>query len=307
MAHITIAASASAFAELFKVIRDNFTISKSDSGSFGPFSASYNLQAHLENGVLQLNDDNTIEVDNIDIVFDVLSVQVCFAIPGWCTPGFCIVPDPWNGCLVGFPSICIPPGGGTTICAGIDLSGLVTEINEFRARLKTVYFVDPARLPAWSDLDAEFNGHPNKWQIFIDPILVSLDPIDLPATIGNLFEQAVEDAINALIPSWVPDWAVDLLWSIIGPVVDLIKGILGIVDEIEDWLSDLLGNQFDILSPIATAIADHFASDNPIYEFEDPYPILPGEAGLIPVKIPIRNLIGEVNSDEMIVSADVGA
>jgi hypothetical protein len=307
MADITIAASAKAFEELFKVIRDNFTISQADSGTFGPFSASYNLQAHLENGSIQLNNDNTLEINNLDVVFDTLMVQVCFAIPGWCTPGFCIVPDPWNGCLVGFPSICIPPGGGTTICIPLDLSGLVTEINEFRARLKTVYFIDPARLPAWSDLEAEFNGHPNKWQIFIDPVFVSIDPIDVPATVGNLFEQAVEDAINSFIPSWVPDWAVDLLWSIIGPVVDLIKGILGIVDELEDFLSDLLGNQFDILSPISTAIADYFASQDPIYEFEDPYPVLPAAPGLIPVKVPIRGLTAVVNSDEMIVTADVGA
>ena len=307
MADITIAASENAFEELFKVIRDNFTISESDSGSFGPFSASYNLQAHLENGSVQLNNDNTIEINNLDVVFDTLMVQVCFAIPGWCTPSFCIVPDPWNGCLVGFPSICIPPGGGTTICITLDLSGLVSEINEFSARLKTVYFIDPARLPAWSDLEAEFAGHPNKWQIFIDPVFVSIDPIDLPATVGNLFEQAVEDAINSFIPGWVPDWAVDFLWSIIGPVVDLVKAILGIVDELEDFLSNLLGNVFDILSPIITAIADYFASQNPIYEFEDPYPVLPGAPGLIPVKIPIRDLTAVVNSDEMIVSADVGA
>ena len=71
--------------------------------------------------------------------------------------------------------------------------------------------------------------------------------------------------------------------------------------------SHLLGNLFDILSPIATAIADYFASKNPIYEFEDPYPVLEGEPGLIPVKIPIRKLDAVVNTDEMIVTANVGA
>ena len=45
---------------------------------------------------------------------------------------------------------------------------------------------------------------------------------------------------------------------------------------------------------------------NPIYELEDPYPILESSGGLIPVKIPIRDLAAEVNSKEMIVSANAG-
>ena len=37
MSHITIAASANAFGQLFKAVRDNFTFAKSDTGDFGPF------------------------------------------------------------------------------------------------------------------------------------------------------------------------------------------------------------------------------------------------------------------------------
>src|SRR5713226_8105953 len=162
MAHITIAASNKAFQVLFKTVRDNFAFSKSDSGSFGPFSASYCVALHLEGGTLTLNDDNTLEVTDMDIVFDTLKVQVCFDLPGFCIPSFCIVPDPWNGCLVGFPGFSI----GGPICPQIDLSGLVSKISDIKANLVARYYVDPARLASWSDLDAEFNGHPNKWQIF---------------------------------------------------------------------------------------------------------------------------------------------
>jgi hypothetical protein len=303
MSHVTIAASANAFTQLFNALRDNFHFSQSDSGSFGPFSASYAVAVHLEDGNIALNDDNTIEVTDVDVVWDTLSVQICFDLPGWCVGGFCIVPDPWNGCLVSFPGFCI----GGPICAPLDLSGLVSEISDLKARLVPVYYVDPARLPGWSDLDAEFNGHSNKWRIFIDPVWVHVDPIDIPATVANLLENAVKDAIDNLIPGWVPDWAKDLLWALIGPILDLITGILGIVGDIQDWLSDLLGSTFDLLGAIETAVADYFASRNPIYEFEDPYPILPASGGLIPVKIPIRNLTASVNSKEMVVLADVGA
>ena len=303
MSDITIAASAKAITKLFNELRDKFHFSKSDSANFGPFSASYNVKLHLQSGNLTLNDDNTIEVTDLEIVWDTLTFQVCFNLPGWCVGGFCIVPDPWNGCLVSFPGFCI----GGPICASLDFSGLVSEISDLKANLVASYYVDPARLPGWSDLDAEINGHPNKWQIFINPVFVNIDPIDIPATAANLLENAVKDAINNLIPSWVPGWAVDLLWAIIGPVLDLVTGILGIVGSVEDWISNLLGSTFGLLTAIETAITDYFASQNPIYEFEDPFPVLPGTGGLIPVKIPIRDLTATVNSEEMVVLANVGA
>jgi len=302
MSHITIAASENAFGQIFKAARDNFTFSKSDSGSFGPFSASYAVALHLDDGTIQLNNDNTIEIETVDVVFDTLTLQLCFDLPGFCIPSFCIVPDPWNGCLVGFPGFCI----GGPICVPLDMSGLVSEISDIKASLLPSYFVDPARAPGWSDLDAEFNGHPNKWRIFIDPVWVVVDPIDIPATIANVLENAVKNAVNNLFPSWLPGWAKDLIWAFLGPILDMVKAALGILDNVEDFIQDLLGTTFNLLGLIETAVADYFASQHPIYEFEDPYPLLPSSGGLIPVKIPIRNLTATVNSDEMIILADVG-
>src|SRR3954471_8333823 len=112
MRHVTIAASAKAFAQLFNALRDHFTLVKADSGNFGPFSADYAVKLHLSGGSVQLNDDNTVEVKNVDIVFDTLKVKVCFNLPGFCIPGFCVIPDPWNGCLVRVPEIWI----GGPIC-----------------------------------------------------------------------------------------------------------------------------------------------------------------------------------------------
>lgn len=305
MSDATIAASANAFTQLFNAVRDNFHFSQSPPAeSFGPFSASYSVALHLEDGSITLNDDNTIEVQDVDVVWDTLKVELCFDLPGWCVPGFCVVPDPWNGCLVSFPGFCI---GGGPVCVSPDLSGLVSEISDLKASLVATYYVDPARAPGWSDLDAELNGHPNKWRIFIDPVWVHVDPIDVPASIANLLENLLKDAIDNLIPGWVPDWAKDALWALIGPILDVIEEALGIVGDVEDWFSDLLGTTFDLLGLIETAVADYFASQYPIYEFEDPYPVLPAGPGLIPVKIPIRNLAASVNSHEMVVVADVGA
>jgi hypothetical protein len=304
MSHVTIAASANAFTQLFKALRDNFTFSKSDTGTFGPFSASYAVALHLEDGTVTLNDDGTLEIKDVDIVFDTLKASACFNLPGFCVGGWCIVPDPWNGCLVGIPKICI----GGPICVPVDLSGLVSEITDLKASLLAKYYVDPARPPGVSDLTAEFAGHSNKWQVYIDPAWVHIDPINVPDTIENVFENAIKSAIyNMMGP--LPGWMKDLLWAAIEAtgIISLVKGILGFVGDIADFFENLLNSLFDIVGLIETAVADYFASKYPVYEFEDPYPILPASGGLIPVKIPIRDLAATVNSHEMIVTANVGA
>jgi hypothetical protein len=302
MNHVTIAASEKAFEQLFYLMRDGFTYSASDSGSYGPFSAGYSLALHLEDGNIQLTNSGQIKITTVDVVFDTLSVEVCFELPGFCIGGWCIIPDPWNGCLVSFPGFCI----GGPVCLPLDLSGLVSEINEIRAHLDARYFVDPARLPAWSDLEAEYNGKPNKWQIYIDPEWVSVDPIDIPASIGNIVENLLHDIIYDLLPGWLPDWAKDIIWWFLGPLLDMLKEALGFLDTLEDFLQDLLGDTFDFLGQIETAVAEYFADQYPIYELEDPFPVLPKDGSLIPVKIPLRNLGATVNTNEMIVTADVG-
>ncbi len=303
MSHITLAASANAFEQLFIALRDNFALADSDSGSFGPFTASYSVAVHLENGDITLHDDNTLEIENVDIVWDTLKVKLCFELPGFCVPGFCIIPDPWNGCLVGFPGICI----GGPVCLPLDLSGLVSEITEVRAHLTTQYRVDPSRPPGLTDLQAELAGFPNKWRIFIDPDFVLISPIDVPASIGNIIENLIRQAIEDMLPGWFPDWGKDVLFWLLGPIIDLLKGILGIVGAIEDWIGDVIGNKLNLLGWLQTAVADYFASRNPIYELIDPYPVLPASGGLLPVAIPIRQLGATINSKEMIVNADVGA
>lgn len=300
MSDLTVATSEAAFVELFKLVRDGFTFSDSSSGNFGPFTASYSVAVHLEKGTIQLDDDGTLDIDALDVVWDTLALKVCFNFPGFTIPGFCAISDPWNGCLVGIPDI--PIGG--PLCVPLDLSGLVSEISKVRAHLETRYFVDPARSPGVSDLQAEFAGTPNKWQVFIAPDFVSVDPVDIPATIGNLFEDLVNDAIENLLPGWVPSGLTGVLMAFLRPVVEIVKEVLDVFDSVEDFLQDLIGEQFDLLGQIETAVVSYFANQYPI-EFEDPYPILK-DGPLIPVKIPLRNLQVDINSKEMIITGDIG-
>ena len=289
---------------MFAVVRDNLNVSKSDSGSWGPFTWSYDIQFHLEGGTLQLNNDDTLEIKHLDVVWDKLQFQICFNLPGFCVGGWCIVPDPFDGCWVSLPKICI----GGPICLPIDLSGLVSEIDDLKANLVAQYWIDPTRPPGISDLTAEFQNKSNQWKVFLNPVFVDVLPIDPPATIANIIENAFKQAIEAAF-SWVPNWAWSLIWAVLGPLLDLLKSILGIVEDIQNWVEDLLNNIFNLAAVIETLVAQYFASQNSLFQFEDPYPIMDGDPSHnpIPVKIPIRNLAAHINAQEMVVTADVGA
>ena len=156
-----------------------------------------------------------------------------------------------------------------------------------------------------SDLDAEDAGIPNQWQIFLVPGTVDVDVFDIADIVGDLLEQAVSAAIDSILPG--PDWMKDIILDLLGPIIDLIRDILDLPDDIAEWFSDLLGVNLGLLNSLVGFIASAVANDHPI-PFEDPLPIMdatPG--GLIPVKIPIRNLTVSVTDDEMILGADVGA
>lgn len=303
MSHITVAASEKAFRELFAVLRDSISFSDSNSGNFGPFSASYSVAFHLEDGTVDLQDGNKVAIKELDIKWDKLEAGVGFDIPEICVGGWCILPTPW-GCAIRLPKICVfskNPDIGITL----DLSGIITSEISATASPVVKYRVDPARPPAMLDLDAEAAGIPNKWQLFIDPVTVDVDLFDVADIVADLLEKAVKTAINNIL-FFLPDWAKGLIWAILGPVIDLIRAILDLPDDIAEWFSNLLGVSLGLINTIATVVADHFAKEYPIYELEDPYPILPASSGLIPVKIPIKNLAVQVNSKEMILRADVG-
>jgi len=303
MSDITIAASEPAFTALFEELRDNFAMSTSDSGSFGPFTASYAVAFHLENGTVDLRGDNTVRVGELDIIWDTLAVSLGLDIPEVCVGGWCIVPTPW-GCAVRLPRKCFF-SGNPDVSIPLDLSGLLRSEVSIIAALRTGYFVDPARQPWMDYIDAENAGVPNKWQVFVDPESVDIDVFDIADIIGDLLEDAMEAAVDTLL-GFLPGWARDLVKAILGSFIDLIRDILDLPDDIGEWLQDLLGTSLGLLNVIVTAVLDYLLA-KPVFEFEDPFPILESEGGLIPVKIPVADLTVHVTDDEMVVEANVGA
>jgi hypothetical protein len=314
MSHLTIAVAERPFEKLFYVMRDSFTFSDSNSANFGPFSAGYSVAFHLEGGTIELRNDNTVSIKELDIKWDSLVGSVGFDIPEICVGGWCI-PMPWP-----IPDICLPKicvfSDNPDVNISLDLSGIITSEISVTARPVVVYRVDPARTSTMSYLVAEDAGIPNKWQIFLDPVTVDIDVFDVADIIGDLLENAVRNAIDSLLPGWLPGWAKDLVFAVLGPIIDLIRFILDIPDDVGEWLSDLLGISLGLFNTIVNFVADFFAARFPIFEFEDPFRIKlvdelsflpPPPVPLIPFKIPIEDVTVRINTDEMIVEANVGA
>jgi hypothetical protein len=287
---------------LFDTIRDGVHLADSGSADFGPFSAGYDVALHLENGTVDLRSDGSISLSELDIVFDALDVYLGIDIPEQCVGGWCVLPTPW-GCAVRLPRVCIFTAN-PDLAIGLDLSWLRSEIS---ARLAPVvkYSTNPGRTAAMNDWDALDAGVPNHWQLYVDPITIDFDLIDVADVIGDFLDEAIDAALRALL-WWVPGWAMDLILAITGPLVDLVRDILDVGDDVEEWLSNLLGVSLGLFNAILTAVADVFASTHPLVEFADPIQILPAAGPLIPVLMPIEYLGVDVSDTELTLSVDIG-
>ncbi len=304
MAHLTIATSETAVQKLFNGIRDNFSIDESDSVDFGPFTAGYEVAFHLEGGDVDMQADNSIVVKELDIKWDKLRFYAGIDIPELCIGGFCIIALPFVGCVLRAPEICIFEDD-PDIGIDLDLNGLLTSEISLAAKPDLQYVVNPARPAGMNWLDAEDANLANMWKLFIDPEWVDIDIFDWSDIVGDLLENALDNAIDDLL-FFLPGWAKDLISAILGPVIDLVRGILDIGDDIDEWLSDLLGVSLGLFDLIITAVADLLADQFPLIEIEDPFPILPYQGSLIPVKLPIEDLDVTFTEDELVITASIG-
>jgi hypothetical protein len=68
----------------------------------------------------------------------------------------------------------------------------------------------------------------------------------------------------------------------------------------------VFGVSLGLVDLIAQILLDYFARQYPINVIEDPFPMLPTNGGLIPVKVPLTDFTVRVTDDEMIAEANVG-
>jgi hypothetical protein len=291
--------------DVFTVVRDGFRLADSGSGDFGPFTLSYSADLHLEGGTLDFRSNNSISVSELDVKFDTLRACLGINIPEICVGGFCLIPIPFDGCLVEAPRLCaFSADPDLEFC--LDIGGLITSEISATVRPVTKYSVNPGRTASMNDWDARDAGVPNHWQLYVDPLTIDLDLFDIADIVGDLLENALDSALDTILGG-LPQWAKDLIKALLGPIIDVVRDILDFADDFGEWLSEQLGVSLGLFNTIVTAIADYFATQHPLLEIDEPVQLLAPSGSLIPVLVPIEFVGVHVTDDELILEADVGA
>lgn len=314
MAQLTVAISEHLVQEAVQGMIKGFRFSTSGSTPPGGFTASYEVELHLEGGTVDLRDDNTILIKELDVKWDKLKLTLGIDIPEVCTPDICLIPIPFDGCALELPGFCVF-SGNPDISIPLDLGNLITSELSVSAGPMIRYVVHPQRDPNLSDWDNEENGHANKYQIFVNPDYAQFDLFDIPDMAGDLAE-AINKAIKEILEGMgLPDLAVDLIMALLGPIPNLLRDVLDLGDDFGEWMLDLIGDQLGFLKAIALAIADYFNVNLSVFEVSDPYRIMaevkpdPNDPKVIPmvaVKLPITQLDAHINTDEMVLEGSVG-
>ncbi len=298
----TAAISEVAFQKIYNALLNGFKFVKSGTGSFSIFSASYNIVAHLEGGSIDLRSNGSIVVSELDVKWDTLSLNIGVDIPKITIGGFCIIPDLSGGCAVRAPSIDLFDGN-PDIFIPFNLGGLITSEITFSAIPKIFYGIGSG-------------GLSNRWQLTLVPTLpIDLDIIDIADSVGDLFHNLIVDAIDDLLDSLgLPGWAIDFIDTVLGGIEGIIRTVIDIPDDIEEFILDLISN-LGIFQALIDAISEYIAIT--LLEIDDPLEVLPENptptlsnptAPLIPVKIPMEFLGIRVNNagTELILEGDIG-
>jgi hypothetical protein len=304
MADLTIAVSEAVCAKTLEVVVANFGLDVADGANFGGFIAGYDGRLVLKGGTLDLRDDGTVRLRELDARWDKLDFTLGVTMPEVCFGGG-FVDLPFG--TVHLPGINVF-SGDPSVSVTVDLAPLVKHELSLVARPLIQHF-DPATTAIGKHCQQlhtalDIDDTKPQWRVFCDPQTIDLDPFDFADTVGDLFEQALTDAVDALLPHGPLH---DLILAAIGSVADLLRTLLDIPDDISEWLSDLFNVSFGVFNLILQFVADFFGTCVSFFQLDDPYPMFPKTSELAEVMVPIQHLTATVSDVELVVTADIGA
>ena len=308
MADLTIAVSEAVCAKTLEVVVANFGFDVSDQADFGAFRVGYDGRLVLKGGSLELRDDGTIRLRELDARWDKLDFSLAVKLPE----------ISFGGGLVEVPlgSILVPGtgvfSGGKTVTFTVHLAPFVKhELSLVGSPL--IQHFKPGVTPIGKhcqDLHTalDIDDTKQQWRVFCDPQTIDFDLFDFADTVGDLFEEAFTGALDAALPRGLLH---DLIMAGIGSIADLLRTLLDIPDDISEWLSDLFNVSLGVFNLILQFVADFFGKCISFFQLDDPYPMFPktAEKGveLPDVTVPLEHLTATVSDVELVVTADIGA
>jgi hypothetical protein len=309
MADVTFALSENALKRVFRKKVDTFPVDKSGDKTFAWGRIAYRIRFHLANGDIELkmNAETTegrkdvVRVKELDIIWDELFFQLDINISEQCVGGGCI-DLPWPLPDLCFPEKCIFQGNpDITLPLNLPSNGIRSEVSG--------NFIPNTRRVGSPPPPHEFP----LWQIRLHPIRpFDVDVFDVADMAGDLFHRIFKKLIDDVL-SPIPDWAKDLLWQIIGdPIEWILREVLDIGDDVQEWLQNIIGKELGIVNFIAGVVVSKL-DDFVIHEMDDPFKIIDAEKRkpedtevLNPeVRIGISDFGVVVTEDELVVNVGI--
>lgn len=302
MADITVALSENAIKRVFaKKVETNPSIDKAGSKSFPFGRIAYHIRFHLANSPdtridLETNANtpegkkDIVRVRELDIIWEKLYLEFNIRIPTRCIGGGC-VDLPWP-----LPDFCWPEKcffeDETDLSFALDLPSAA-----INSEVSGSFVPNTIRVPGAPDS--------GEWQIRLhamSPFDVDVfDPADL---LGRLFHEAFRRVVDGVLGP-LPDWAKDLLWMLIGnPIEWILRNVLDIGDDIQEWFQRIIGHELGLINFIAGIVARQL-DDFVLHKMDDPYKIIDAEGQDGEVRISISNIGVVVASDELILNLDI--
>ena len=296
MTDITVAVDQAALSEAFGSLIEVFQFEYTGKTQ-GDLWFGLNIACHLERGAFALMgpDPHSLiytggyfSLTDIVIAWDRLDFTVGLHVPGKSIPSYCIIPNPFGGCLVSTPTLTTPSFDVKVILA-------INDIVRSRIDVGLAPVADHIQQSAieW------------KWLVVPNIVWSVIKPLDFADTIADLIQRVVtglvDDALNHL-----PQWAIDILNVLVGGLANLVRGLLGVTTDVQDWLSNVLKVSLDPLDFILAALVKHFQNKLSLYSINDPMQVLVAETSPIAlpaVFLPIPSLNLTVTADEFIIEA----
>lgn len=295
MTDITVAVDQAALSEMFGSLLEifQFEFNKSTQGDvhFG-----IDVKCHIERGNFAMYGPDPVSpiykggyfgLTKMVIAWDKLDFTVGVRIPSISIPSFCIIPSPF-GCILSTPSLSTP-SGDVSVTLPID------DIVRSQIDLGIAPVAKHIQLSA------------TQWEWLVVPHVVwqQIELLDIADTIGDFIDNVVKKLIDEAF-SFLPGWARDVLDAIVGGLANLVRSILNLPHDLQDWLSNLFRVSLDPFEFIFQLIENHFENGLSLYTIDDPMKVLAAQTSpvaLPAVYLPIPNLNLTVTADEFIIEA----
>jgi hypothetical protein len=268
---------------IFEEQKKQFKIDKAFPWSNGSFKVRGSVKAHLKDGDINLiragllsPKEAQVEIKELDIVWEDVRFQFGLDIPTVTIGGGCII-RAFGRCRLRLPR-------KSFFKSKIDIRTPEFRLPQFRSEISM------SAIPI-------VNKESDRYEVKLQAFRPDIDFIDIADTIGDALDSFVDLVVDKLL-GFLPSWARSLVKRILGSLTKLIRRLLDIGDDLEEWLSKILGVSFGVFDIIADVAMRVLGTDFKIFELDNPYQIMDGQNNLKPIMLPITNLGVNVDADK---------